>query len=222
MIINEVASLIRCAVDEVATDDLICAYPEVEKGSVYIKNEMWKCPGMRKIHLETGRAQGMDVLHCVWFPDPAYNLPIFGCDVVATKHEVTAAIVDISPVYGTDAIYEQIAPIANSYSFPHKRVLPLWSDEIFSPHCKFMRLKSLRENQDYCDVLMRYLMVYVDEIYNAEIDTEWIHEMKRLDDQIYYCKQQKKNTKTIAVLSKWFDPLWAENYIDTILFDEPK
>ena len=45
--------------------------------------------------------------------------------------------------------------------------------------------------------------------------------MLRLDDQIYYCKQQKTNKKLTAVLSNWFDKEWAEYYIDTILFDEP-
>ena len=42
-----------------------------------------------------------------------------------------------------------------------------------------------------------------------------------MDDQIYYCKQQRKNKKTIAVLSNWFDPLFARKYIDEVLFDIP-
>ncbi len=45
--------------------------------------------------------------------------------------------------------------------------------------------------------------------------------MRRIDDQIWYCQSQKKNDKTLAVLSKWFDKEFAEKYIDTILFDEP-
>ena len=32
---------------------------------------------------------------------------------------------------------------------------------------------------------------------------------------------KRKNKKTIAVLSKWFDKEWARNYIDTVLFDVP-
>ena len=29
------------------------------------------------------------------------------------------------------------------------------------------------------------------------------------------------NRKTEAVLSKWFDKEWADNYIDNVLFDNP-
>lgn len=45
--------------------------------------------------------------------------------------------------------------------------------------------------------------------------------MLRFDDQIHYCKQQRKNKKTKAVLSKWFSPEFAEGYINDILFDIP-
>ena len=34
--------------------------------------------------------------------------------------------------------------------------------------------------------------------------------------------KQKQNKKTEAVLGSWFDPNWAKNYIDTVLFDQPK
>ena len=85
-----------------------------------------------------------------------------------------------------------------------------------------MRLKTYKERIDYCSLLSQLLTVYCGLVEQVDLDTNWVNTMLRLDDQIYYCKQQKKNQKTIAVLSRWFDPLWARNYIDTILFDEPK
>jgi len=47
------------------------------------------------------QSTGLDVLHCVVFPDPAAvgrDVPMFGCDLVAVKGQITAAIVDLSPV----------------------------------------------------------------------------------------------------------------------------
>ncbi len=193
----------------------------VEKDDLCITNEMYKCPGLRKIHLEVAKTGKLDILHCVFFPDPAYNLPIFGCDIVATPSVITAAIVDVSPVRGVKRIYDEISKVSNRYTFSDKRPLPLWGDEVFSPFCKFLRIKSETEGEHYYEILMEYLMIFCRNVNNTVRDDNWVKEMLRLDDQIWYCKQQKTNKKLIAVLSNWFDKDWAEYYIDTILFDEP-
>jgi len=36
-------------------------------------------------------------LHCVFFPDPKFDIPIFGMDLVKINDIVSAAIVDLSP-----------------------------------------------------------------------------------------------------------------------------
>ena len=221
-IVEDVSDLIRQVVQELpGFEKMDNEYPEIDHEQVHIVNEMWKSTGLRKIHLETGKAQGMDVLHCVLFPDPRYNIPIFGCDIVATPATVTAAIVDVSPVYGAERVYPDIARVANNFTFKHKRPLPLWGDDIFSPHCKFMRLKSEIDKANYYCVVSLYLRIFCDVVRDAKHDHFWPNVMRRIDDQIWYCKSQKKNDKTLAVLSKWFDREFAEKYIDTILFDEP-
>ena len=221
-IVEDISDLIRQVVQELpGFEKMDNEYPEIDHEQVHIVNEMWKSTGLRKIHLETGKAQGMDVLHCVLFPDPRYNIPIFGCDIVATPATVTAAIVDVSPVYGAERVYPDIARVANNFTFKHKRPLPLWGDDIFSPHCKFMRLKSEIDKANYYCVVSLYLRIFCDVVRDAKHDHFWPNVMRRIDDQIWYCKSQKKNDKTLAVLSKWFDKEFAEKYIDTILFDEP-
>ena len=50
---------------------------------------------------------------------------------------------------------------------------------------------------------------------------DWISVMKRFDDQIWYCKQQKKNDKTRGILAKCFNDEWADKYLNDLLFDEP-
>ena len=57
---------------------------ELEGDAMAIDNELLCCPGLRKMHLETAQVGArLDILHCVLFPDPRYNLPLFGADVVA-------------------------------------------------------------------------------------------------------------------------------------------
>ena len=98
MIVSDVADIIRSAVKTLPITKMECDFPEIHKDDVTIVNEMWLCPGLRKLHLETGRTKNLEVLQCVLYPDPAYPIPIFGCDIVANDKVVTAAIVDVSPV----------------------------------------------------------------------------------------------------------------------------
>ena len=192
----------------------------MEKDGLIIKNTMYKAPGLRKMHLELAEIGGIKILHCVFFPDPSYNLPIFGCDVVANNKVVTAAIVDVSPVDGFDT-WDEIREISNNFNFSGKRPLPLWGDEIFSPYCKFTRLTEEIDMANFFCLVQNYLVEYLKCIKETKKDTLWINTMKRLDDQIWYCQSQKKNDKTRNILLKYFDEEWVNNYMDNILFDEP-
>ena len=100
----------------------------VEKDGLTIRNRMFKSPELRKIHIEEAEIGGIKILHCVFFPDPHYALPIFGCDIVSNGKTVTAAIVDVSPVYGVgEEFYSEIRDLSNKFTFSGKRPLPLLS-----------------------------------------------------------------------------------------------
>jgi phycocyanobilin:ferredoxin oxidoreductase len=43
----------------------------------------------------------------------------------------------------------------------------------------------------------------------------------RHQGQLSYCRQQKRNDKTRRVLEKAFNPAWADQYIEQLLFDDP-
>ena len=65
----------------------------------FINNELYRARGIRKLHLEIARlGVGFEILHCVFFPEPAYDIPIFGVDIVSAPKGILAAIVDLSPV----------------------------------------------------------------------------------------------------------------------------
>ena len=65
---------------------------------VYIENEFHKAKGFRKLHIEVAEfSNSLKILHCVFFPDPKYDIPIFGMDLVKVNELVSAAIVDLSP-----------------------------------------------------------------------------------------------------------------------------
>ena len=117
-------------------------------------------------------------------------------------------------------MYPKIAEASNRYRFKEPQLRPEWGD-IFSDYMKFQRVRTEKECIDFYLVLREYLGVYRDAIDKCE-KTDWIDAMIALDDQIHYSRQQRKNEKTIATLSAWFDKDWAMSYIDNILFDLPK
>lgn len=58
-------------------------------------------PGGRPEQASPGSGRdgaGLQILHCVLFPDPRHDLSVFGADIVAGPAGASAAIVDLAPV----------------------------------------------------------------------------------------------------------------------------
>ena len=220
-LVDDLASLITQVMESFPdVEPLESPIPEVNKDDLIITNKMYKCPSLRKMHLELADLNGLKILHSIFYPNPYYKLPIFGCDIVATDKVVTAAIVDVSPVTGVDdSFYSKIREVSNKHSFSERRPLPLWGDDIFSPYCKFMRLSKDIEMANFYCVVLEYLKIFSNDINHSIQDDEEV--VRRLDDQLWYCNQQKKNDKTRGILEKLFDKEWADEYINTVLFDLP-
>ena len=214
---SNLSSLIRSKISRLPhLEELVSDYDEVHTGDVSIYNYMWNSKGLRKLHIERAvTSKGIEILHCVLFPDPEFPIPIFGCDIVEAGGKVTAAIVDVSPVHKVDYGLGNI-----TYNFKKNRHLPEWG-EIFSPWCKFVRLEE-SEYDNFLLLCSEYLEVFCHIVRTAERETDWRNTMRRYDDQLWYCTSQMKNKKTEAVLSQWFDNPWATKYIQNILFDKPK
>jgi phycocyanobilin:ferredoxin oxidoreductase len=190
---------------------------------LFIRNELWRSRGLRKLHLETARlGLGLQILHCVWFPDPRCDLPVFGADIVASPAGVSAAIVDLSPVRGV--LPEGIATALAArqprhYSQP--RELPAWGS-IFSPYVRFVRPVGADEDRQFVEEVGEILEILAEACRSTAIDpADDPTTVERWEGQLRYCKQQKQNDKTRRVLEKAFDPAWADRYIEELLFDDP-
>ena len=192
-----------------------------EKGrELYIENEFHKAKGFRKLHIEVAEfSKNLKILHCVFFPDPKFDIPIFGMDLVKINDIVSAAIVDLSPASHNQAIkYENLLSEVDKSSFTSLREIPNWG-EIFSKNVFFASLKTKFEKNAFCKVVDEYLSILIKLTKEAkpEFKDEIIQERK--DYQKNYCVQQMKNEKTSMVLLKYFDEKWVNNYIKTVLFD---
>lgn len=229
-LVDRLAAAIRGCSADLPELEPLAVDPELEaiSGSLdgealFIRNELHRCRGLRKLHLETARlGLGLQILHCVWFPDPRFDLPVFGADIVASPAGVSAAIMDLSPVRGVlpEGIAAALAERPpRHYSQP--RELPPWGS-IFSPHVRFVRPADAAEEGMFVEEVAEALAILAGACHHtpAQAATDPAT-VERWAGQLSYCKQQKQNDKTRRVLEKAFNPAWAERYIEDLLFDDP-
>jgi phycocyanobilin:ferredoxin oxidoreductase len=229
-LVDALADRIRSCWQALPELEPLAVDPELEaiSGSLdgedlFIRNELRRSRGLRKLHLETARlGAGLQILHCVFFPDAHYDLPVFGADIVAGRGVVSAAIVDLSPVSG-----QLPAPVAEALAalppraFSQERELPEWGT-IFSPYVRFVRPADGAEEQQFVELVSDYLGVLAEASRTATPQpSDHPDSLIRYQGQLSYCQQQKRNDKTRRVLEKAFNPQWADRYIEELLFDDP-
>jgi phycocyanobilin:ferredoxin oxidoreductase len=101
----------------------------LEGEKLVIENLCYQAPQFRKLHLELAQVgNGLDILHCVMFPNPEYALPIFGADIVGGRGgAISAAIADLSPVNVERSLpvrYSQALSALPNLNFSQPRALP--------------------------------------------------------------------------------------------------
>jgi phycocyanobilin:ferredoxin oxidoreductase len=194
----------------------------LEGETLTIENHCFETPQFRKLHLELAQVgNGLDILHCVMFPRPEYPLPIFGCDIVGARGQISAAIVDLSPINPDrtlPASYHLALSQLPDDGFSQPRDLPSWGN-IFSTFCTFVRPVGEPENQQFLQRVQRIMQIHCD-IANqtAPVSTE-ADRAQILAGQANYCASQRENDKTRRVLEKSFGSEWTERYMNTMLFD---
>ncbi len=188
-----------------------------------IENRCYQTPQFRKLHLELAKVgTSLDILHCVMFPRPDYALPMFGCDLVGGRGQISAAIADLSPVSADRTLpesYRQNLQALPAPEFSQPRELPDWAD-IFSEFCLFIRPASAQEEGRFLARVDRCLQIHGQQAVQASPVSE-PQRAEILAGQRYYCTQQQQNDKTRRVLEKAFGAEWAEHYMSSVLFDLP-
>lgn len=193
----------------------------LEGEKLTIENRCYQTPQFRKIHLELAKVgKTLDILHCVMFPRPNYDLPMFGCDLVGGKGQISAAIADLSPVSPNrqlSEVYRQALSITPAPIFSQPRPLPPWAD-IFSEFCLFIRPHDEREETLFLQQAKMFVEVHCSQAAIAQ-PVSPSQQDEILEGQRYYCTKQQQNDKTRRVLEKAFGAEWAENYMSSVLFD---
>ncbi|MEG3436839.1 phycocyanobilin:ferredoxin oxidoreductase [Pannus brasiliensis CCIBt3594] len=196
----------------------------LEGERLVIENRCYQTPQFRKMHLELAKVgSGLDILHCVMFPRSEYPLPMFGCDIVAGKAGISAAIADLSPTSPDKSLsieYRQALEALPVVSYAQQRDLPPWGD-IFSEFCLFIRPDNPEEERQFLQRVEDFLTIHCKYAKNCPpVDAD--EQKHYLDGQRNYCAKQQENDKTRRVLEKAFGLEWADRYMTTVLFDIPE
>ncbi|MBW4691547.1 MAG: phycocyanobilin:ferredoxin oxidoreductase [Lyngbya sp. HA4199-MV5] len=204
-------------------EDLGYIQGNLEGERLTIENHCYQTPQFRKLHLELAQVgNGLDILHCVMFPNPEYALPIFGTDLVGGRgRAISAAIADLSPISSDRMLphrYQQALSMLSKLQFSHPRALPEWGD-IFSEFCLFVHPVNAQEEEQFLDRVREFLTLHC-QIASTEIPlTSRLDINKVLAGQQNYCTKQQQNDKTRRVLEKSFGAEWTDRYMNTMLFD---
>lgn len=205
-----------------APEDLGYVEGSLEGERLVIQNYCYQTPQFRKLHLELARiGKNLDILHCVMFPRPNFRLPILGIDIVAGRGQISAAIVDLSPVSSDRSLpiaYGQKLSSLPPVSFSQPRELPAWG-KIFSDYCLFVRPVTEAEEASFLERVTQYLTIHVQQAKVAVPVGSIEEEAAILAGQRHYCLQQQQNDKTRRVLENAFGAEWADRYVRTMLFD---
>jgi phycocyanobilin:ferredoxin oxidoreductase len=194
---------------------------KLEGEKLAIENRCYQTPQFRKLHLELAKVGEMlDILHCVMFPRSEYALPMFGTDLVGGRGQISAAIVDLSPVSDNLTLpdsYFQALRTLPQVKFSQPRELPKWAD-IFSEFCLFVRPIDAEEEASFLLRVQSFLEIHCQQAIAASpVLPE--QQAQVLAGQNYYCSKQQQNDKTRRVLEKAFGAEWTENYMTKVLFD---
>lgn len=201
-------------------EDLGFIEGKLEGERLVIENRCYQTPQFRKIHLELAKVgPALDILHCVMFPRPEYDLPIFGADLVGGRGQISMAIADLSSVNATQTLphpYPAELRALPPLSFAQNRDLPPWGT-IFSDFCLFIRPQSAAEETQFLERAEAFMEVHCQRAIATPPTPDRRDEI--LAGQARYCAQQQENDKTRRVLEKAFGADWADRYMSVVLFD---
>mmetsp|Transcript_39704 Transcript_39704/g.97590 ORF Transcript_39704/g.97590 Transcript_39704/m.97590 type:complete len:338 (+) Transcript_39704:83-1096(+) len=211
----------------------------MESGRCVIENSAYQSPEFRKIHMElatffnpAGQSTGLDILHCVLFPrsaDVGPSVPMFGCDIVCVKGQITAAIVDLSPVAAdkklpSDYVEEVRRRAGKLLEFSQPRDIPEFGTHIFSKElCTFVRPSTPEEETQFVELCLEVLRVHCElsgkRFKDGGVDDSMA--LEAVQGQTFYCDKQSENDKTRRILESAFGKEWSDRYMTTVLFDKP-
>jgi 15,16-dihydrobiliverdin:ferredoxin oxidoreductase len=201
------------------------SYNENAKKKARIVNMCASSDEYRKIRMTYYDAgDNTQVFNSVWYPDPAYNLPVLGIDLLAFNRKKYLAIVDFQPIHDKEedhaATYEDLLkPIKNKYDSLKGRMSSKFYDEtkFFSQEMLFARFddESIVLN-DLFPAFKSYVETHLNLVQSSEADpSKAKFVLKRQKAYDTYSAERDPATGLFAAM---FGGEWAGDFVHNFLF----
>lgn len=190
-----------------------------------IVSQCYKSDEYRKIRMTYYDAgDNTQVFNSVWYPDPKYNLPILGIDLLAFNRKKYLAIVDFQPLYDDEtdhaATFEhRLAPMKDQYESLKGRMSSKFYDEtqFFSQQMLFARFEDEKVvGGDLFEAFKRYVMMHNKLIRETDADEE--NQEAVLDRQRAYDTYSAERDPATGLFAAMFGKDWADDYVFDFLF----
>jgi len=162
----------------------------------------------RMAHIERYSDKNLEVLHFTCFPNPIYQHPIFGFDIITTDKKPLAAFMDWSPV-------DNSSSYKCDYKFEKPYPLPDWAKIIFSS-TPLAIIPNDNEMEKLAQVVTDSFEIYLNTLNSLKEDLSRINYIVAAQNR--YCENQQKNERTFSVLKAKLGENRARHFMNTILF----
>jgi len=164
------------------------------------------------------------VFNSLWYPDPKYNLPVLGIDLLAFNRKRYLAVVDFQPLHQDEddhaSTYEHLlAPIKEKYDSLKGRMSSRFYDEtqFFSQQMLFSRFES--ENvvhEELFPAFKSYVKAHLDLVRSTKANPS--DSQKVLARQKEYDTYSAERDPAIGLFVSMFGKKWADDFIHDFLF----
>ncbi len=153
-------------------------------------------------------------------PNPRFDLPLFGAEVIMISGTVTVVALDWIPLFPQTPHLARLAAIRERFSsFPPGGELPAWAADSFSPFALFSRPRGAVADSEILAAFSEYLLGYLDLATRAKPHGD---PTATLRAQRHYCTEHLANDPGAPMLGKLFGEEWAQRYAHAFLFPLPQ
>jgi len=201
-------------------------YNENLKRGARIVNQCYKSDEYRKIRMTYYDAgDNTQVYNSVWYPDPKYNLPVLGIDILAFNRKKYLAIVDFQPIHEDEANHavtfeHLLEPIKEKYESLKGRMSSKFYDEtqFFSQQMLFARFDDESiVMKDLFPAFKQYVKLHNDLIKTAPISADE-EQQQVLERQTAYDTYSAERDPATALFCSMFGKKWGEDFVYDFLF----
>lgn len=216
-------SLTNLRADESSLADF--GYMDNKDKKARIVNQCYSSDEYRKIRMTYYDAgDNTQVFNSVWYPDPKYNLPVLGIDLLAFNRKKYLAIVDFQPLHADEedhaTTYEhRLKPIKDNYDSLKGRMSSKFYDEtqFFSQQMLFARFEEESVvSKDLFPAFKRYVNLHNKLVREVEPDQEG--QKAVLERQRAYDTYSAERDPATGLFAAMFGKEWADDFVFDFLF----